>query len=204
MLFLSGGGLDSVAYIILEHKNIDTVMSVDYGQVGFSEEVEATKNICKKYGLNHIIEYTSIISEYNRGRDVSLFTGNIEDDAYVNGRNLALIMLALKYDKDIMLGFTNPGYKPFPDADEEFVALADEMIKRVFRGEGSVIAPYINTLRTDVFKEAYKLDNELFDISMTCWTPKNGKECGECKHCKLKKQQKELVLNQLKEEGFIL
>lgn len=204
MLFLSGGGLDSAAYIILQHKNIDSVMSIDYGQVGFIEEVEATKNLCKKYGLNHILEYTSLISEYNRGRNVSLFTGNIEDDAYVNGRNLTFIMLALKYDRDIMLGFTNPGYQPFPDADEDFVKLSDDMVKRVFQGNGSIVAPYINTLRTDVFKEAYKLDNELFDISMTCWTPKNGKECGRCKHCLLKEKQKELVLNQLKEEGFIL
>lgn len=200
MLLLSGGGLDSAAYMIMLHDSLSSVLSVNYGQACYEQEYKATEYFASKYSIPHICTKTDMIRNYNK-QDVCLFTGNSADNAYVNGRNLSLIMQGLQYDKDIVLGFTNPGYKPFPDADEDFLQQVNTLLNRVFNYEVTVQAPFLSVPRVELFKQAYLKDNELFDKSMTCWTPVNGEECGKCKHCLLKAQQKQQVLQELKDVG---
>ena len=195
--FLSGGGLDSAAYIILKHNEIKNVVVIDYGQYPYLFELSMTKFWANEYNLPITILKDDNIKKYNL-QQCMLFSGNIEDNAYVNGRNLSFIMDALTVGDNIMLGFTNPGYTPFPDADEQFLCDINDIIKRVFNREIHIDAPYIHTLRTDVFREAYKKDSRFFDYNATCWTPvkvgENFQNCGKCKHCKLLEEQKSLIL----------
>lgn len=190
---LLGGGLDSVAYLILLHKKIDSCIVIDYGQHSYKGEEASAEYFCNKYSKPlHKVKNSQIL-RYNKCY-CQLFTGNTEHNAYVNGRNISFILQALEIDDCVYLGFTDPGYAPFPDADEEFIRDINLLLSRVFN-KVSILAPYIDINRGIILQEAYKLDNELFDKSFTCWISNNIDECGHCKHCLLKEEQKRKILS---------
>jgi 7-cyano-7-deazaguanine synthase in queuosine biosynthesis len=57
-----------------------------------------------------------------------------------------------------------------------------------------VVAPFIKTSRKDLIGLAYIMDKNIFENSMTCWTPRNENNCGECKHCILQKELIECII----------
>ncbi len=192
-VLLIGGGLDSVAYLIMLHKSIDACLFIDYEQKPSNGEYKACKYFCDKYNIPFIVTTNSQIYKYNK-KPCLLFTGNMDDNPYVEGRNLSLLLTAFEHGDNIIFGFCDPGYPPFPDATQEFIENTNKLIKAVFTNK-SVNAPYISILRTDLLLFAYIKDQELFDKSVTCWCydDDNG-ECGKCRHCKLKKAQKEEII----------
>jgi len=182
---LLGGGLDSVAYLILLNKELDKCIWINYGQVSIKGELEACKYFCDFYNKELIVATNTQIKNYNKNS--MLFSGNLEDPPFVIGRNLSLIMTAFEYSKKIMLGFTDPGYAPFEDANSKFINDLNFLLERVMPSY-SIIAPLIHKDRKEVIKEAYSLNNLLFEKSFTCWVSNSKIECGVCKHCILKKE----------------
>jgi len=188
---LLGGGLDSVAYLILLNREIDKCVWIDYGQISSKGELKACEYFCNFYNKELIVAINTQVRKYNTCS--MLFTGDLEDDPFLIGRNLSLIMTAFEYSKNVMLGFTDPGYEPFEDANSKFLIDLNNLLERVMPTY-SIVAPLIHNNRKEVMKQAYCLNNSLFDKSFTCWISNSTLECGICKHCNLKKKLIEEVV----------
>lgn len=182
---LLGGGLDSVAYLILLTEEIDKCIWIDYGQISSKGELEACKYFCNVYNKELIVATNNQVKCYNTCS--MLFSGDLKDDPFLNGRNLSLIMTAFEYSKNVMLGFTDPGYAPFEDANFKFINDLNNLLERVMPTY-NIVAPLINSNRKDVIKLAYSMNSSLFEKSFTCWISDSLKECGMCKHCLLKSE----------------
>lgn len=193
---LHGAGLDStaVALYLLKHEvNFDAI-HFDYGQIASKFEWETIKRQAEKLKFSAYQESASNLLSVNDVRNSQLFSGNHSHEPIVEGRNLYFIMSAvfLGY-KDIYIGIDKPATgNAWPDASENFILNVNNVLQFSFlKSYVKVIAPFINIDKQQVFKESKKLWANFFDGSMTCWTPENFKECGKCKHCKLKRKYKE-------------
>lgn len=210
-VLLSGGGLDSIAYLIIMHnRGIKfATLVVDYGQASFAGELRATQYFCDKYGITILRCISEQIAAYNDTSSCMLWTGNKEHSPFVEGRNISLILKAFEYSKSVILGFCDPGYEPFPDANATFIDTVNTMLRHSFSSSFEASAPFIAIPRKELLYTAYTYDRDLFKASFTCWTPNldehsvNGYtrvlECGTCKHCLLKKEQEKEVVQRYEE-----
>ena len=213
-IFLTGGGLDSTAQVILIMNNYVNLsvrklllMHIDYGQRAAMQEFHYVKKLAKKYNLSftqidlkHIIKESdnllfikhSIEEPIDREKTVVLF------------RNPFLISVALFIllnDKrfkdwrkaDILVGFHREPDRVFLDAQGEFLNHINNMLSYL-EIDNRVLALFADKDRKEIIKEAYKLDSELFDLSWSCYLDYE-RGCGVCPHCL---QQKEIM----KELGF--
>jgi len=199
-ILLLGGGLDSISYLILmKDEGIDfSCLSVNYGQMSYQGELQACIYFCNKYDVPLLLAENKQIEKYNDIKNCQLFTGNTNHDPYVSGRNASLILTALEYGNTIHIGFTDPGYEPFPDATPSFVIEFNNILTKTFKNK-LLVAQYELMRRVDILGRAYEMDNDLFHESRTCWCCDSyGNECNVCKHCLLKEiQYKEIqdILN---------
>lgn len=188
-VLLHGGGLDSSSLFLHLVKNQVkfVVVHFDYGQVAYKAERAAIQRQCDKYEIRMFTIQNHTIRALNPGPN-KLFDG-ISDKAYVESRNLALILHAhSKFEHAILhMGLDKPVTGvPFPDCSSDFL----NAVKGDYGIE--ISAPFIATDKQEICESAYQFDPEFFANTMTCWTPVDGNECGECKHCKIKLQQLEL------------
>lgn len=202
-LLLFGGGLDSAAYFVLMcHFGISfKPLLINYGQLAWRGEWSALEKLTLDLTGTHVSRdssiYTHSIKDVQKG-PTFLLTGNKDHDPYVRGRNFLLIAKALKHGDNIILGLCDPGYKPFPDADEEFIRNVNESVRACFT-DAQVLAPFINVSRPTVLAAAASVYPKLFDTAWTCWTVKEASfdqpesaitQCGVCKHCMLAAKQR--------------
>jgi 7-cyano-7-deazaguanine synthase in queuosine biosynthesis len=189
-ILLFGGGLDSAFYFLnfIEKKIPFECLWVDYGQRTRLGEVAAMAKFCSKYDVFYQETATTLISGYT-APNLLMKTGTLP---FVEGRNLGLLMTALKYGDMIHMGFTDPGYTPFKDADQEFIDNMNKILSASFN-EKRVSAEFIGTSRLELFKKFYKIEPRLLDMAFTCWESETLEECGVCKHCLLKAQLKASV-----------
>lgn len=187
IVLLHGGGLDSSAVFIelVASKQDFEVMHVNYGQIASSHELAAVTKQCEKYQVPLSTFHISTVRALNPGPN-KLFDG-VSDKAYIESRNLALILLAHKTfpDAEIWLGFDKPVTGvPFPDCSIDFIKAVESDFGIRLR------APFIDIDKDQVCGAALEFDSDFYENSMTCWTPTSKGECGECKHCKIKNKLK--------------
>ena len=200
---LNGGGLDSYAYstilnfLGIKHANFH----INYSHLASEAEEKAVQRLSVQND-NTFIERESSCGFIQKSG--MLFNKN-DSNPFILGRNLSFCLEVVKYcielklegNVNIIFGFTDPGYEPMNDATFEFIVQLNSIISSSYNLDHikfNIVAPFIKTSRKDLIGLAYIMDKNIFENSMTCWTPRNGNNCGECKHCILQKELIECII----------
>lgn len=208
-IVLSSGGIDSttcVAYAVdyFGRKDISTV-SFLYGQK-HSKELECAKNVADYYGVNH---YVLNISEILKHSDCSLMQNSTQEvelssyseqvtrnkdgmvSTYVPFRNGLMLSAAASLafslnpeDKtDIVIGAhaDDAAGNAYADCSFDFISSMDEAINTGTYGKISIVAPFVNSNKSQVLACGLKLKVP-YNLTWSCYLG-GDKACGKCGTC---------------------
>lgn len=208
-IVLSSGGIDSttcVAYAVdyFGRKNISTV-SFLYGQK-HSKELGCAKNVADYYGVNH---YVLNISEILKHSDCSLMQNSTQEvelssyseqvtrnkdgmvSTYVPFRNGLMLSAAASLafslnpeDKtDIVIGAhaDDAAGNAYADCSFDFISSMDEAINTGTYGKISIVAPFVNSNKSQVLACGLKLKVP-YNLTWSCYLG-GDKACGKCGTC---------------------
>ncbi len=172
-VLLYSGGMDS--YIISKLEKFDTLLYIHTGSKYADLEVE----FLKKQGIDVTVDRRLDLS------DVEMMS------ALVPLRNLFFAMIGTYYGDEIVLGATSGDRST--DKDDFFAEKTSELLSRIYSkswwSEGRNINLNLKykkwtkkQLVDEYIKRGFSID-ELIEKSMSCYTPVNGKQCGQCKPC---------------------
>lgn len=175
ILVLLSGGLDSAAVLadlVRDHHCI--ALGFDYGQK-HSMELERASVIAAHY---HVV--------FARQNIESL---PLVNDVVFAGRNLVMASLAIAHAQStrcqaIAIGCNASDWLRFPDCRPAFwraVAAAAEAY------DVKVLTPLIYHSKRDVVDRARELGVPL-DATWSCYSPNDGKPCGDCLACKTRNE----------------
>ena len=206
---LLSGGLDSATTLaIARSQGYETyALSFDYGQ-RHKRELEAAKKIAESLGAKkHLI--VKIDKQIFRGSaltdDVDVPKSRSEKEighgipiTYVPARNTIFLAHALAWAETIPAGHIFIGanaidYSGYPDCRPEFIALFETLANVATKAgaEGArlqVHAPLIKMSKADIVRSAVELDVHL-SLTHSCYDPlPDGRACGECDSCRLRKK----------------
>lgn len=195
-IILLSGGLDSLVSLglIKEKYNIELAITFDYGQKSAQYEIDASKNICKFYNLEHkviVLDWLKLITHTSLVTDAKLPAGidNPEESAknvWVPNRNGLFLNIAGAYadgeDYDyIIIGANKEEAKTFPDNTKEFIDSVNKEFQYSTRKKPKVIAPLINYNKNDIVKIALEQKIPL-QLVRSCYAG-GKKHCGICESC---------------------
>ncbi len=197
-IILLSGGLDSLVSLGLskEKYNVTLALTFDYGQKSVVQEIEASKKICKYYGIEHRvikldwlkdITHTALVSEEELPQGIQETSKSV----WVPNRNGLFLNIAGSFadaeDFDyILIGANKEEAETFSDNTKEFVARINAEFEYSTTKQPKVLAPLINSDKNDIVKQA--LDNALpLELAYSCYQG-GEKNCGVCESCtRLKK-----------------
>lgn len=182
MLVLLSGGLDSavvLAAAVQEHEC--EAVGFDYGQ-RHSIELEYAERLAEHYSVPF--------------RRLPLRHMPLVNDVVFAGRNLVLAATAIaiaqaeKFDA-IAVGCNQSDWERFPDCRPEFWRRVQD-VARFYDVE--VITPLLYYWKAEVVKKARELAIPI-DLTWSCYSPEDGKPCGKCLACKVRKDAECLALS---------
>ena len=197
-IVLLSGGLDSLVSLGLgkEKYGICLALTFDYGQKSVKQEIEASSEICKYYGLKHEIikldwlqniTHTALVADTNIPSGEALKNPvQSSKNVWVPNRNGLFLNIAASFadgeDYDyIVIGANKEEGQTFPDNSAEFIEKINAVFKFSTRKQPKVIAPLINSDKNDIVKLA--LDNKLpLEYVRSCYAD-GDKHCGKCESC---------------------
>jgi 7-cyano-7-deazaguanine synthase len=187
-VLLIGGGIDSVAvFFWLLKNNIDFMcVYVDYAQVASNSEYASITKLCRRYSIHFVRKIDNYLRPVNKP---NMLFGDDTDNVNIDGRNLMMVLAGLPYGNTFYMG--NTDWKPtdeFSDVSPEWLINTGKMLSTNFNRNISITSPYILKTKLEMCLEAIDYDKDFFELTMTCWIPTGGKECGKCKHCLLKQK----------------
>ncbi len=197
-IILLSGGLDSLVSLGLgiEKYGICLALTFDYGQKSVKQEVEASKNISRYYGLNHevirldwlkTVTHTALVSDekipqYKELSDSFKSAKNV----WVPNRNGLFLNIAASYadgeDYDyIVIGANKEEGQTFPDNSQEFIERVNAEFEYSTQKHPKIVAPLINCYKNDIVKLA--LDNKIpLEYVRSCYAG-GERHCGKCESC---------------------
>lgn len=192
-IILLSGGLDSVVSLGLckEKYNISLALTFDYGQKSAVQEIEASKQICDYYNIEHKViklEWLKDVTHTSLVADAEVPDGIQETSksVWVPNRNGLFLNIAGSFadgeDYDyIFIGANKEEAETFPDNTQEFIDRINSEFEYSTSKHPKVIAPLINFDKNDIVKQA--LANSLpLELVRSCY--KNSeKHCGLCESC---------------------
>ncbi|TGL93298.1 7-cyano-7-deazaguanine synthase QueC [Leptospira barantonii] len=202
---LLSGGLDSTTCLyqaLADGKQIQA-LSFDYGQ-RHRIELSYAKKITRKLGIPHTIQKlkpelflgSSLTQKSIKVPKNSLGKDEIPN-TYVPGRNILFLSFAVSLAEgtgsdSIYIGVNAMDYSGYPDCRPEFIKMY-EMAIQLGTKKGSQGSPIkiLTPLQNLTKKEIVLLGNRLkvpFHLTFSCYDPKNGKACGKCDACLLRKK----------------
>lgn len=203
-LVLFSGGLDSTTSlaIAIDKYGKDNVvaLSISYGQKHI-KEIEASNNIAKYYGVEHIYLDLSKIFDYSNcsllsKNNMEIPTGDyakqleVNDtlSTYVPFRNGLFLSsaaaIAISKDCDVIYygaHADDAAGEAYPDCSEEFTKAINEAI---YLGSGkkvSVIGPFVTMHKADIVKKGLELKVP-YELTWSCYNG-HDKACGKCGTC---------------------
>ena len=208
-IVLLSGGLDSATTLaIARSQGYETfALSFDYGQ-RHKRELEAAKKIAESLDVKkHLV--VKIDNQIFRGsaltNDVDVPKSRSDKEigsgipvTYVPARNTIFLAHALAWAETIPAGHIFIGanaidYSGYPDCRPEFIALFETLANVATKSgtEGArlqIHAPLIKMSKADIVRKAVELDLDL-SITHSCYDPlPDGRACGECDSCRLRKK----------------
>lgn len=216
-IILLSGGLDSLVSLAYSKEklnyDIKLALTFDYGQKSLEAEIEASRQICKYYNVNHKIIKLDWLKEITRTSLVSETETPSEgfgskesaQSVWVPNRNSLFLNIAAAYCdsfgyKYIIYGANKDEGQNFPDNTEEFRAQVSKTFETSTLVKPKVIAPLINNSKDDIVRIAIEADVPL-EFVRSCYNSNKG-HCGECESCYHLK--KALLANNCKEYINIL
>jgi len=200
---LLSGGIDSTiaALKMVERKDCTRIIPVfiNYGQKSLEQEwnsvLKVAENMKRLYG-DRILKFESPVridlgSEKEFGifnwSKSRLITGDRKASDYVENRNMILISIVASYAESVkrddeeaivVTGFRNE----WEDTSPKFVDAINDVFK-VLKTGVRVEAPVIQFRDKNELLKAHEKYREFFDLTWSCYTPINGKPCGNCSAC---------------------
>lgn len=183
---LVSGGLDSTLMSLLAHEEGVGLapLFIDYGQLGATREWQACKLLHERHGLPPVIR----MDVAGFGKVVPSGITNAEmrinEDAFLPGRNLLLLLCGAAYAyriqaDSVAIGLLSPKDRLFPDQTLDFLRKTEDIIETTTQKRISVIAPLIEFTKSDVLLMA-----KARDLRDTYSCHAGGAEpCGKCVSC---------------------
>jgi 7-cyano-7-deazaguanine synthase len=161
IVMLVSGGLDSTLMSLMAQEESINVhpLFIDYGQLNVEKEWEACCALHDKYNLPQPIRMD--LSGF--GKLISCGITNramrINEDAFLPGRNLLLILAGASYAyylgvESVAIGLLNEEHRLFPDQTKDFLKQCESMIETSLGRHIYVIAPLINLSKSEVLQMA--------------------------------------------------
>ncbi len=183
---LVSGGIDSTLMSLMAHEEgiVINPLFVDYGQLSSSREWNACEQLHERYGLPLV-----------KRMDVSGFgkivpsgitdpTMRINEDAFLPGRNLLLLLCGAAYAYSVQadgvaIGLLNPEDCLFPDQTLDFLRKTEHMIETAMKKRITVLAPLIEFTKADILSLATARG---LQDTYSCHAGGN-EPCGKCVAC---------------------
>jgi len=204
-VILLSGGLDSVTTLAMaKSKGFDCyTLSFDYGQRHNSELVASAK-LSTLYGA---IEHKVINIDLRTIGGSALTDDKLDVPeqqqqgipiTYVPARNTVFLSIALAWAEvlkanAIYVGVNVVDYSGYPDCRPVFIAafeaLANLATKAGVEGNKlSIQTPLINMSKAEIILQGIKLGVD-YSLTVSCYqADNNGKACGRCDSCRLRRQ----------------
>ncbi len=183
---LVSGGIDSTLMSLMAHEEgiVVNPLFVDYGQLSSNREWYACEQLHERYGLPLV-----------KRMDVSGFgkivpsgitdpTMRINEDAFLPGRNLLLLLCGAAYAYSVQadgvaIGLLNPEDCLFPDQTLDFLRKTEDMIETAMKKRITVLAPLIEFTKADILSLATARG---LQDTYSCHAGGN-EPCGKCVAC---------------------
>lgn len=205
-VILVSGGLDSTTCLaIAKNQGYECyALSFDYGQKQ-KAELDFAKNIAISMGAKEHKIIKLPISEFGGSAltdakiDVPDYRGDGEIPVtYVPARNTIFLSMALGWAEvlgvhDIFIGVSAVDYSGYPDCRPEFIGAYQKMANLATKagiegGRFKIHTPLIKLSKADTIKAGMQLGVN-YSMTVTCYqTDKQGRACGRCESCYLRKQ----------------
>ena len=158
---LVSGGFDSTLMSLMAQEERISLhpLFVDYGQLGASKEWDTCQVLHKKHGLPEVARMD--LSGFGRIIPSGITSPKlrINEDAFLPGRNLLLILAGAAYAyqrraSGVAIGLLNSASHIFPDQTQEFLDHCEATIKIAMGKRIPVIAPLLQFAKKDVLAMA--------------------------------------------------
>ncbi|PJZ66648.1 7-cyano-7-deazaguanine synthase QueC [Leptospira wolffii] len=202
---LFSGGLDSTTclYQCIEDGYSPTALSFDYNQ-RHKEELKSAKKIAKLLQVPHMIQ--KLQPEFFLGSSLTERRIKVPKNAlgdkkipntYVPGRNILFLSFGVSLAEGIgadrlYIGVNALDYSGYPDCRPEFIRAYAEAVRLGTKmgAEGRPLEIQTPLQHLDK-KEIVLLGSKLgvpFSLTHSCYDPIQGKPCGKCDSCLLRKK----------------
>jgi 7-cyano-7-deazaguanine synthase len=207
-VILLSGGLDSTTVLaIAKQQGFEiTALSIDYGQ-RMIEELAAAARVAKAFDVRdhrvirldlRAIGGSALTSDAIPVPKDSMPGQGPIPVTYVPARNTILMSLALGLAEvtgafDLFFGANALDYSGYPDCRPPFVdafaQLANVATKAAVEGRGKfrVHAPLMQMTKAQIIKKGVELGVD-YAITHSCYDPIDGRACGGCDSCILRKR----------------
>ena len=205
---LLSGGLDSATAAALAKSDGFEVyaLTIDYGQ-RHALELEAAKRIAASLNVkaHKIVDVdlaaiggSALTDEVAVPKGGAGLHSSEIPITYVPARNTVMLAIALGYSEtiesnDIFIGVNAVDYSGYPDCRPAFIdafeKLANLATKRGVEGHRMTIhAPLITLSKKEIIQKGLELGVD-YALTHSCYDPAaNGKACGECDSCLIRKR----------------
>lgn len=208
-VILLSGGMDSATTLaIAKDQEFDIhALTFKYGQRHENELGSATKladhfeveeHKVMEIDLSNLVksaltDSSQPLPENRPGEEIN----KVIPDTYVPARNIIFLSFGLAWAesidaKAVFIGANALDYSGYPDCRPEFYTayqqVADLGTKRGLEGQGVEIRyPLINMSKAQIIKTGVELGVP-FELTWTCYDGEEGKACGKCDSCLLRKK----------------
>jgi len=202
---LLSGGLDSTTVLaVAKSKGYECyALSFDYGQRHDAELKAAARVASDACVAEHKVLHLDI-SQFGGSAltdmaiDVPDFPGEGIPVTYVPARNTIFLSMALAYAEvlgamDIFIGVNAVDYSGYPDCRPEYIDAFQQMANLATRAavEGEPVtihAPLIDLTKAEIIMLGQSLGVD-YALTVSCYSADSeGKACGHCDSCRLRKQ----------------
>lgn len=203
-IILLSGGLDSITVLALAKQQGYKcyALSFDYGQ-RHNAELNAAKTIARHYGvIEHKIMPLGLASIGGSALTDQTIQVPVEPQAgipvtYVPARNTIFLAFALGWAEvlgihDVFIGVNAVDYSGYPDCRPEFIeafqVMANLATKVGVEGQQITIhTPLIALSKAEIIRQGIELGID-YALTVSCYAAdEQGKACGVCDSCRLRK-----------------
>lgn len=201
------GGLDSVVATSVYSKEYEiTAITFNYGQQSFEQELKASKIICDKMSMKHVVidlPWLKKISDSSLTNDKEIPKVDYDDldnpdksidsakSVWVPARNTVFSSIALAFAESnhaeiIIVGWDYEEAVTFPDNSKEYLEAFNETIKYGSFDDIKIKAPLIDMSKEEIVKTGI-IYNAPMELSYSCYEG-TDLHCGVCESCKRRKR----------------
>ena len=207
---LLSGGLDSTTVLAMAKAqgfNV-TALSFSYGQ-RHHFELDQARIVADKFGVaKHVIIDIDLRStggsaltsdiDVPKNRSIDAMTDGVPV-TYVPARNTIFLSYALAWAEviganDIFIGVNVLDYSGYPDCRPEYIEAFEKMANLATKASTTdghhlkIHTPLIQLTKAEIIREGLSLGVD-YSITSSCYDPEpNGKPCGSCDSCLLRKK----------------